>query len=163
MTYLTYFLYLWKVCFYMNNSTMRQIFKLKNGTCQNLMKLFKKMCRLLKKNCSIKTTFWIMLLHKSDSFCVFPISKKHHLESRFLQCVILGMKKLRRANCFVQIFYNASEFELRPIQRFRKRNEKFKTFQKLRKCFQKFPFWNILQRKNDIISLFCALHRKAWL
>ena len=114
------------------------------------------MCRYLKSNCSQKTTFWTMLRHGSDSFCVCPIFEKHHLESKILHCVILGIKELRRANCFVQIFYKASEFELRPIQRFRKWNERLKTFQKLKKCNQKVPFWFFLKRKNDVIWIFCA-------
>ena len=108
-----------------------------------------------EKNCSQKTTFWILLLHKSENFCVFPIFEKHHLESKILQCVILGLKKIRRA-IFVfksltmrqnsnYIFYNVPEDRMKRSRR--SRNWK--------NAFKKSPFI-FLQRKNDVFSIFCA-------
>ena len=144
-TYFAFFVFLLKACLQMNNFTMRQSFKSKNRTCQKLNKLFQKMCRYLKRKCSQKTTFWTMLLHEGDSFCVRPIFEKHHLESRILQCVILGIKKSRRANCFVQISYNASEFEMRPIQRFRKWIEKIENVSETEKMYSKGPLLNFFK------------------
>ena len=58
---------------------------------------------------------------------------------------------------FVLKIYKASEFELKPLQRFRFWIQKFKTSQKLEKsCIQKIPLWIVSLRGMDIVRVFHA-------
>ena len=120
---------------------MRQIFKRKYGTCRKMNTILEKKCRNLKKKCSKKTTFWIFLLHKSDSFCVSPLFEKHHLESGILQCVVLEIKKFTKSHSCCSNILQCVRIWTKTVTTFQKMQCKnLKRFRNWKNAFKKSLF-----------------------
>ena len=118
---------------------MRQSFKSKSRTCQKLNNFFIKICLYLKSNCSQKPTFWIMLLHESDIFCIFPAFRNASFGIRNITTRHIRNKKITKSQFFCSNL----------LQFVRIWTKTYTTFQKMKwKISKRFRIWKNLIQKS---------------
>ena len=110
----------------------------------------------MRKNCLISQNYAINIVtSKKHCFLKFPcLFEAHDCDLRILQWVRIWIQKFTKGQNVRWNFYIASEFELKPSQRFSLWNEKFNRLKVLKKkSIKKSTSWLMLHRENDLICI----------